>query len=65
MAGPINLQLVDAFTRERVLARFAIDSEERIATLDRAATIESGCPGWKVGGRRHSAESRRRAVAVG
>lgn len=55
MARPKDLQLVDEFTPERVLAHFPIDSEARITTLDRPVIIESACPGWQVGGQRFPA----------
>jgi len=55
MARPKDLELVDEFTPERVLAHFPIEHEERITTLDRPVIIESACPGWQVGGQRFPA----------
>lgn len=55
MARPKDLELVDEFTPERVLAHFPIENEERITTLDRPVIIESACPGWQVGGQRFPA----------
>ena len=65
MAGTKDLQLIDAFTPERVLGRFAIGSEVRFGGPYRPAAIEGERQSRKFGRRRCRAECRRRAVVVG